>query len=200
MTPDKYGTEDDPYCYPDSDVLRNILNIENNSELKEAEEVLTELAAIQIEFDPPPYNLDYLRSIHQQLFEDLYKWAGDLRTIDLTKGTTRFCNVNRIVPEADKQFKALKKASYFISYKRGSLVEAVAELYIELNMVHPFREGNGRVQRILFEHIIINCGFEFDLEGITQHEWVDANIAGVGCNYTPMIELFDRCIGEKFIA
>ena len=84
MTPDKYGAGDDPYCYPDSDVLHNILNIENNTELKEAEEVLTELAAIQIEFDPPPYNLDYLKSIHQQLFEDLYEWAGDLRTIDLT--------------------------------------------------------------------------------------------------------------------
>lgn len=200
MTHDKYGTRDDPYCYPDSDVLRNMLNIEDNTELNEAEEVLTELAALQIEFDPPPYTLDYLKSIHQQLFEDLYEWAGDLRSIDLTKGTTRFCNVNRVIPEAHKLFKALKKANYFINHKRGSLVEAAAEFYIELNIVHPFREGNGRVQRILFEHIIINCGFEFDLEGITQHDWVGANIAGVGCNYIPMIELFEQCIGENFIA
>jgi cell filamentation protein len=64
-------------------------------------------------------------------------------------------------------------------------------------MLHPFREGNGRAQRILFEHIIINCGYEFDLETIEQKEWIEANIAGVGCDYTPMAKLFSRCIGSK---
>lgn len=65
-------------------------------------------------------------------------------------------------------------------------------------MAHPFREGNGRAQRILFEHIIINCGYEFDLENVTQNEWIAANIAGVDCNYTPMTAIFDRCIGQQF--
>lgn len=196
---DKYGSGNDPYCYPNSDVLRNSLNIEDNTELEEAEKVLTEVAASQIEFKSPPYDLEYLKGIHHQLFEDLYEWAGELRTIDLSKGTTRFCNCNRITPEADKKFKELENADFFINHDRDNLVVAVAEFYIELNMVHPFREGNGRAQRILFEHIVINCGFEFDLESINQREWVDANIAGVICNYIPMAELFERCIGEKFV-
>lgn len=199
MGSDKYGRGNDPYCCPNSDVLRNILNIEDSAELEEAEKVLTEVAASQIEFKSPPYDLDYLKEIHQQLFEDLYEWAGELRTIDLSKGSTRFCKCNRIAPEADKKFKELESTDFFINHDKDKLVVAVAEFYIELNMIHPFREGNGRTQRILFEHIIINCGFEFDLEGITQREWVDANIAGVSCNYVPMAELFGRCIGEKFV-
>lgn len=200
MALDKYGAGRDPYCYRDSDVLCNVLNIEDSTELEEAEKTLTALAALQIELKPPPYDLDYLKTIHQHLFADLHEWAGELRTIDLSKGTTRFCNCDRINPEAGKIFKALKKADYYINHKRNNLVAATAELYIELNMVHPFREGNGRAQRILFEHIIINCGFEFDLEGITQREWVGANIAGVSCNYVPMAALFERCIGDKFVS
>ena len=199
MALDKYGTGRDPYCYRDSDVLCNVLNIENSADLEEAEKALTALAALQIELKPPPYDLDYLKTIHQYLFDDLYEWAGELRAIDLTKGSTRFCNYDRINPEANKIFGTLRKAGYYINHERSNLVAAVAELYIELNMVHPFREGNGRAQRILFEHIIINCGFEFDLEGISQREWVDANIAGVRCNYEPMKELFEHCIGGKFI-
>jgi len=196
---DKYGTGDDPYCFPDSNVLRNVLNIENDTELEEAEELLTELAASQIEFKPPPYDLEYLKGIHQQLFVDLYEWAGELRTIDISKGATCFCSCNRIAPEADKKFRELKNADYYDNHDRSNLVTAVAEFYVELNMVHPFREGNGRAQRILFEHIIISCGFEFDLEGITQPEWVHANVAGVNCDYAPMAKLFARCIGNRFV-
>jgi len=199
MIGDKYGTGNDPYCYPDSEVLCNILNIEDSVELEKAEGELTELAALQIDLKPPPYDLHYLKSIHQQLFEDLYEWAGELRAVDLAKGSTRFCNYTRIKSEADKQFKALSKADNYVNYERIKLVKAVAELYIEINMLHPFREGNGRAQRILFEHIVINCGFEFDLKDITQSEWIDANIAGVSCNYVPMAQLFEQCIGDKFI-
>ena len=60
MALDKYGTGDDPYCYPGSNVLRNLLNIEDDEELAEAEAELTELAVGEIEFDAPPYDLDYL--------------------------------------------------------------------------------------------------------------------------------------------
>lgn len=198
MARDKYGTGNDPYCYADSEVLCNILNIEDIAELEKAESELTELAALQIDLKPPPYDLRYLKAIHQQLFEDLYEWAGELRSIDMTKGATRFCNCTRIKSEADKQFRALSNADNYVSYERNKLVEAIATLYIEINMLHPFREGNGRAQRILFEHIVINCGFEFELKDITQREWTDANIAGVSCNYAPMTELFERCIGGKF--
>lgn len=195
MALDKYGTGDDPYCYLGGSVLQNLLNIEDDKELAKAEAELTALAVEEIEFNLPPYDLDYLRSLHKQVFVDVYEWAGELRSIDMSKGTTRFCTCKRIEPEADKLFQQLADGNYYEDYDREAFVAAIAEFYIELNMVHPFREGNGRAQRLLFEHIIINAGFEFDLEGITQQEWVAANIAGVNCDYEPMTALFDRSIG-----
>lgn len=197
MALDKYGTGDDPYCYPGSNVLQNLLNIEDDDELAEAEAELTELAVEEIEFNSPPYDLDYFQSLHRQVFEDVFEWAGELRSIDMSKGTTRFCTCKRIAPEANKLFQRLADENYFEGYEREAFVAAIAEFYIELNMVHPFREGNGRAQRLLFEHIIINAGFEFDLEGIPQQEWVAANIAGVSCDYEPITALFDRCIGAS---
>ncbi|WP_444916319.1 Fic/DOC family protein [Microbulbifer sp. JMSA003] len=197
MTLDKYGTGNDPYCYHDSDVLINLLNIEDDEELAEVEARLTELAVEEIEFNPPPYKFEYFKAIHRQLFEDVYGWAGELRTIDISKGDTRFCTCSRVTAEANKLFQKLADADYYENHNRNTLVSEIAEFYIELNMIHPFREGNGRAQRILFEHIIINTSHEFNLESITRHEWIAANIAGVNCNYAPMSALFDRCIGPK---
>ena len=196
MTLDKYGTGDDPYCYPGSSVLRNLLNIEDDTELANAEQEITEFAVEGIDFEPPPYDFDYFRKIHRLIFEDIYEWAGKVRTIDMSKGDTRFCTCSRIAPETDKIFQAFAEADYYQHYDRENFVNAIAELYVELNMAHPFREGNGRAQRMLFEHIIINAGYEFDLESVTQPEWIDANIAGVACNYAPMIALFSRCVGD----
>jgi cell filamentation protein len=93
----------------------------------------------------------------------------------------------------------LADANYFEDESREMLVAHAAQLYIELNMTHPFREGNGRAQRILFEHIIINCGYEFSLDDLTEEEWLQANIAGVNCNYEPMTNIFDRCIGSELV-
>ena len=68
MVLDKYGIGDDAYCYPGSNILQNLLNIEDDRELAEAEAELTELAVEEIELDAPPYNLDYFQSLHRQIF------------------------------------------------------------------------------------------------------------------------------------
>lgn len=198
MSLDKYGAGQDCYCYEGSSVLINLLGISDDKELQDAELGLTELAALDIDFAPPPYNLDYLCNIHRKVFEDIYVWAGKIRSIDISKGDTRFCNCTRIVAEANKQFQTLANANYFEDDSREELVAHLAELYVELNMTHPFREGNGRAQRILFEHIVINCGYEFSLDNVEEDEWIQANIAGVHCNYEPMKIIFNRCIGNKF--
>lgn len=197
MPLDKYGTGQDPYCLDNSNVLINKLGITDEEELEEAEQQLTELAALDIDFSHPPYNLNYLLKLHRKLFGDIYGWAGDIRSIDLAKGDTRFCNCSRIMVESDKQFQVLADANYFEDDSREMLVAHAAQLYVELNMTHPFREGNGRAQRILFEHIIINCGYEFSLNALSEEEWLQANIAGVNCDYGPMTRIFDRCVGSE---
>ncbi len=194
---DKYGTGQDPYCYPDTQVLRNRLGIRNDLTLMQAERALSELAADTIEFALPPYDLGYLQGIHQRLFSDLYDWAGVLRTVDISKATTHFCTVSRIQPEATKLFSALEHASWLEGLSRPALINAVSELFGDLNMVHPFSEGNGRSQRILFEHIIVNAGYEIDWWKVDIDHWTQANIDSVVCDYSTMRTVFERCIGQS---
>ena len=63
-------------------------------------------------------------------------------------------------------------------------------------MIHPFREGNGRTQRLLFEHWLLLSGYTVSWLGVDKDEWVAACIAAVSCNYVPLERIFDRCIGS----
>ncbi|WP_445158460.1 hypothetical protein [Halomonas sp. E14] len=56
-------------------------------------------------------------------------------------------------------------------------------------------DGNGRAQRILFEHLIINCGYEISWAGLDRDEWIRANIAAYYCDYDLMVAVFRQCIG-----
>lgn len=101
---DKYGTGDDPACYPGTSLLRNLLNIEDEDLLEEAEREISSITASEIEFSPPSYDLAYLQEIHRTLFADIYRWAGAIRSVDISKDETRFSSVIRVVPEAEKFF------------------------------------------------------------------------------------------------
>ena len=194
MNSDKYGDGPDPYTYPDSQVLINRFDITDDGQFIEMEKDFSELAIMEIEFSPPPYDLRYWCSLHQTLFGDIYYWAGELRTIDIAKGTTRFCNINRIAPETNRLFNQLAQENYLVGLPYHSLIAKLAEYYSDLNVIHPFREGNGRAQRLLFEHIVINCGFKISFASVSPDEWIQANIDGYNCRYQTMTELFARCI------
>ncbi len=70
---DKYGVGQDPYCYPHSDVLRNLLNIHDEDQLQKAERELSEISVSKIPLIPPPFDLNVFRHIHKTLFGDLYE-------------------------------------------------------------------------------------------------------------------------------
>jgi cell filamentation protein len=195
LTADKYGTGQDPYCYPGSSILKNRLGLLDDAWLSEAEREMSSVAANEIDFSPPPYDLGYLQRIHLRLFADLYDWAGELRSIDIAKGSTRFCNIYRMEPEAGKLFERLRKAQWYEGCERAELVRLVAQLFGDLNVIHPFREGNGRAQRILFEHIVINAGHQISWWAVEPGEWVQANIDAVVCDYNALESIFERCIG-----
>lgn len=197
---DKYGAGQDRYCYADTDVLSNLLDIRDVFELSRAERDFSELAASQILFVLPPYGLQYLQRLHSSLFRDVYSWAGEIRTLDISKGNTRFCNVGRIEPEASKIFSRMAGQGWYEGYSRTQLIEAVAESFGDLNMIHPFREGNGRTQRILYEHLILNAGFAISWWSVGPDEWVAANIAAVACDYLPLQEVFNKCISSTLIS
>lgn len=191
---DKYDAINDHYCYKGTTTLKNKLNIQDMVELEKAEREITALTIRNIRFKHPPYDLDYMKIIHHQLFSNLYDWAGELRRVDISKGGTRFCNCGRIIAESQKLFSSLQKESWLIDLEKQSFCEKLAEYYCEFNMIHPFREGNGRVQRLLFEHLALAAGYDLDWEKIQPSEWIQANIDGVNVNYEPMARIFKRIV------
>ena len=193
---DKYGELGDSlYCYSGTSILKNKLNICDERILEQAELELTTLSSSLIEYSEPPYDLAYLQHIHKQLFSDVYEWAGQLRQIDISKGDTRFCTFSRIEVETNKLLKPLQQQNYFQGLEIKQLITKLADLYCELNVIHPFREGNGRTQRIFFEHLIAYCGYGIDWSKInSKTQWVEANIQGFHCNLQPLIQIFASCI------
>ncbi len=188
---DKYGTGQDPYCYKDTDILINKFNIRDGEILQEAEREITTVSLKGISFSLPPYNLEYYQKIHFILFSSIYNWAGEIRSIDISKQDTRFCTHSRIEAEAHKLFDSLEKRDYLVNDDEyNNFISSLAELYADLNMIHPFRDGNGRVQRILFEHIALNCEYVFDWSVASTDEWTLANIHGVNCNFAPLEKIF----------
>lgn len=189
---DKYGVTQDPDCYPDSPVLKNLLSIRDEDELERAERDFTRVRAAHFEPEFGQFNLAYLQKIHRILFQDLYAWAGQIRQVDITKGQTRFCHMQNIEREAERLFQELAEEDHLCGLSFTQFIQRIAHYYCELNIIHPFREGNGRVQRIFFEILAINAGYEICWEGINLKEWVDANQMGYFGELKPLENLFER--------
>ncbi|MGX9460642.1 Fic/DOC family protein [Shewanella sp. A14] len=128
---DKYGVSHDNYCYSNSEVLQNKLNIQDYDNLAEAELAFTAIryseysSTITSVYD---FNLKHLQSLHRQLFQDIYHWAGDIRTVDIAKGDTRFCTCSRIEAEANKQFSRIVLLERLDS--KDKLITEIADIFL----------------------------------------------------------------------
>ncbi len=194
---DKYGEGQDRYCYPSSDVLINLLGITDSESLNQAEVEFTRLRLSQ--YDYPVFrdiSLTTLKNIHFYLFQDIYDWAGELRIVDISKGNTRFATCDRIEPEAQKLFEQLKHEGYLKGLSRENFIARAAHYFCELNVIHPFREGNGRAQRLLFESIAINAGYEIRWQPVKLSSWVPANVEAYLGRLDRLKELFNMAVTE----
>lgn len=192
---DKYNIlTNDPYCYNGTTVLKNKLNIQDSTNFEKAEREITASTICNIKYKKPPYNLEYLQDLHQELFGELYAWAGKLRTVDISKGDTDFCLHWNIESQSNDLFKKLKSDEWLKGLDENSFCEKLAEHYCDFNMLHPFREGNGRTQRLFFEHLALHNEYIIDWNTIiSTDEWIQANIDGV-IDHEPMAEIFNRVL------
>ena len=194
---DKYGVGDDPYCYPGSNTLINLLNITDQLLLDEAEiDFTTERYRIYKSSISTISDLTFthLTFLHHYLFQDLYDWAGHVRTVDISKGGTRFCTFSRIEPEAAKIFSRVTNLSNV--RVKEILIKEAASIFCEMNILHPFRDGNGRVQRFFFEELFFTLGFNITWPDISTEEWLSSNIAAVNLNLEPLEKIFTSALAK----
>ena len=158
----------DPYIDPKTGLLRNLISAASQDELNTKEAELTALAAIELAVRPVPVtgDLRQLTAIHGHLFHDVYDWAGELRTVDMRKGTDTaaefFMPVSRLRTGAGFVFQELADDRHLRGLDKGQFVSRLAHHYDQVNYLHFFREGNGRTQRIFWSQIAANAGYELD--------------------------------------
>jgi len=152
----------DPYLDPLTGILRNLTGATTAAELDVDEAELAHARAIQLGQSPVPVTGDMarLQRIHRHLFQDVYGWAGELRTVDISKpGSAPFLPVSLLWRGAEFAFGELADENLLRGLERPRFVVRLAHHYDQVNHLHPFREGNGRTQRVFWSQLADAAGY-----------------------------------------
>jgi len=171
-----YDAVEDPYCYPGTTVLRNLLDIREQDILDEFEAALTAQRADE----PLPagrLSATHYQAVHRHLFQDVYEWAGRFRTVRISKDGSAFCYPENIPSEMKKLFASLKKKRHLRGLSRERFATEAAAFLSTLNAIHPFREGNGRTQTTFLALLAQHAGHPLDLDKLQPDNFLAAMVA-----------------------
>ena len=193
---DYKGDTGDPYVDPESGILINLAGIRDAVLLEEYQGEMSIIRQFELSQNPPPSTFDFthLRAIHRHLFQDVYAWAGEPRTVDMAKGRSRFGSHVHIASYLTKTFVSLATERDFWRKSPATVdwAERFSHYLGELNAAHPFREGNGRVQRLFIGLLAQEHGFEIRWDRMTAHEMVSASIASFDGDAEPLKSLIQK--------
>ena len=187
----------DPYLIPHTRVLKNKLNVQTQEELDFFENDLVSVRSYKL-YENLPHaegTVKQLQWIHHYLFQDVYDWAGQIRTIDMTKGGgepfhpleymgvgIRYCE------------QTLKNDNLLQGLSIDEFISKLSVNYNNFNVLHPFREGNGRTQRVFWDIVARDAGYHLDWGLITQRVNDKASIQAKDINDTKLLEEMFRII------
>lgn len=199
------------YCYPNSDVLINKLGIQNQEDLDVAERRITTLmlTSIQVKELPTPstlFSVPYYLSLHQMVFGHIYDFAGETRNENISKGNTPFCRPEFIYNYLNDTLNTMGKKMTRIK-TRDDITTWLADCYGELNIIHPFREGNGRIAREFLRESVecmdkyLGFNYELDFSGVNEHssqKFMHASIvSAVAADNSELKDFFEDILKEK---
>ena len=192
---DVYTTTQSIYCYPDSNVLINKLNIRDNDLLKTAEEEITVIKQMELLKNPISGNFtkSHLMNIHKFIFGDIYSFAGKVRREQISKADTMFYPPELIDRELDKLFDKIKSLAMMTEKDDRKRLDNLAYVMAELNVIHPFREGNGRCIREFVRLMAKRMGYDLNWGNIGKEELLKASIMLVD-DYEVLIDVIKACI------
>lgn len=187
---------DDVYCIPGTAVLKNKAGITDQDLLDEYEGDFTAIRLLELTQDPAEgsFDLTHLCKIHQYLFQDVYDWAGEVRSVDIIRGDSRFCNVRQIPSYSNTVFSALAAENYLRNLEPKVFASRLAHYLSEINAIHPFREGNGRVQRLFISQVAEHAGYALDFSALDQASLYPVMQASFLGNEEPLSELIFKII------
>jgi len=174
--------------YPDgSEVLRNKYDLHNAADLRIAEYQATAKRERNAPIAPP--TREGYQALHRHLFQDVFDWAGELRTVDFGKGGSRFSTARYLDSTLDTLFAELASRDHLRGRTGERFAEGAAHHISELNIAHPFREGNGRAMRLHLSQLTEQAGHTLDVTRMAGPTWIEANIRGFEGDERPLANL-----------
>lgn len=203
------------YTNPDGWTLKNKIGATNHAELERLEAAPVARRILEIEMGAWPaatFDTSHLKALHRHIFQDIYEWAGHTRDeqIRLSDGAIAyeptlqkiggkpFASDAAITTAINDFAGKIRNKRFLHGLSRTGFIQCAASLFSELNSIHPFREGNGRVQRTFFEHLAEQAGHQLDFTGITQHRMALASQTAHEKNdLSPLVRMFDEISDKK---
>lgn len=187
----------DPYLDPGSGVLRNKLGITDADALAQAEADLTfarlvELGAGRID---GAYDLRHLQDFHAHIFGDVYEWAGELRTVNITRSHT-FALAGFIEEAGAGVFEAIAGEAYLAGLARNEFVQRLGHHLAEINALHPFREGNGRAQRAFLAQLASEAGYRIAWDRLDPDLNAQASAESLTHGGPALVPMLDALVEE----
>lgn len=186
----------DPFVYPGTHLLVNEFGLKDSDGLSAVERQITGAAYAKLEQCPIDgcFDLEHLRSIHKTLFGEIYSWAGCIRSKGfISKGNSLFCAAEFIEPYSSELFGRLQGENLLAGLDRERFIERIAFYISEVNALHPFREGNGRTQRIFANKLARQAGWNLNLASTDPSDLCNAYIAAMSDDST-LIALLDKSV------
>jgi len=187
----------EPDFYPGTNTFINLLGIENAKDLAEAEADLTAVRTEEYRQNPPEatFDLEHMRAIHRHLFQDLFEWAGEIRSYNFGKWDSLFAPYDQIEDLAASLYGELAEENYLVGLNKEQFICRIAYYYDVTNRIHPFPEGNGRTQRLFIEHLTTYVGYSLDWVQVPQWEIGEIAIQSMSHrNIEPTEYMFERIV------
>ncbi len=190
-----YETRNSVYCYPGTNTLVNKLNIKEPVALEKYETSVIglKLMALSKKGITGNFDIEHFSSIHKFLFEDIYPFAGLFRCENIAKDYFQFAQWEYIESELNRLLNELKDENYLAGLDKAHFAKRLAYYWAELNVLHPFREGNGRTTREFLRQLALKCGFVLNLQNVDSKEILNASIKSI-VDSSDLENLLIRCL------
>jgi cell filamentation protein len=167
----------DPYVYPESNVLRNLRELRDAGQFSKFEATATIRRILELEHEPAQGQFDsrHLQAIHRYIFQDVYEWAGDFRTVNISKSGDPFAFHQHIASSLDTLCGELERERHLSGCDVERFAGRGAYYLGEINAIHPFREGNGRAQREFIRELAVHNGLTIDWTQVLREEMIEAS-------------------------
>lgn len=193
-----YDAKNSIYCYDGTNILINKLNIRDYKSLEKCETSIVSVKLLAMAKMGITGNFDnsHFVSIHRFLFEDLYPFAGSFRTENISKGYFQFAQWEYIETELTKLLNQLKSDNYLSDLSKKDFANKLAYYWSELNVLHPFREGNGRTTREFLRQLSLKNSYILNLENVSSKLLLDASKKSV-IDISDLSNCLNNCLDSK---